>query len=169
MLANIRRHSLVVARLAVQLLEGLRAMQPGRPQASQELVLAGALLHDIAKTPCLGSRCDHAHEGALICQREGYPQVAEIVAQHVRLSPFAEARYAAGLFGAPELVHYADKRVRHHCVVSLDERLEYILERYGRNNPERCRAIELHFRQCHRLEQLLFDHLPFTPAELGIH
>lgn len=169
MLANIRRHSLVVARLAMQLLAGLHAMQPDRPQAPRELVLAGALLHDIAKAPCLGGRCDHAREGALICRREGYPRVAEIVAQHVRLAPFAEARYEAGLFGAPELVHYADKRVRHHCVVSLDERLEYILERYGRNNPERCRAIELHFRQCRRLEQLLFRRLPFPPEELGTH
>ena len=51
MLANIRRHSLVVARLAIQLLQGLRDMQPGKPQADMNLVLAGALLHDIAKPP----------------------------------------------------------------------------------------------------------------------
>ncbi len=167
MLANIHRHSLVVARLAIELLEGLSAMQPDRPQAARELVMAGALLHDIAKTQCLGGRCDHAREGALICRKEGYPQVAEIVAQHVRLFPFAEQRYEKGHFGALELVHYADKRVRHHDVVSLDERLEYILERYGNNNPERCQTIERHFGLCRRLERLLFRWLPFAPEELG--
>ncbi len=168
MLANIRHHSLVVARLAVQLLEGLKAMQPDRPQADMELVLAGALLHDIAKTPCLTAQCDHALVGADICRREGYPEVAEIVAQHVRLSPFTEDRYQAGVFNAVVLVHYADKRVRHHSVVSLDERLEYILERYGNNNPQRCQAIERHFQQCAHLERLLFRWLPFPPQELGI-
>ncbi|MGI6637620.1 MAG: HDIG domain-containing metalloprotein [Desulfobulbus sp.] len=168
MLSNIRRHSLVVARLAIQLLEGLCAMQPNNPQAAKELVLAGALLHDIAKTPCLHSRCDHAQVGAEICHKEGYPEVAAIVAQHVRLSPFATQRYEAGQFGAMELVHYADKRVRHHVVVSLDERLEYIIERYGNNNPERCQAIERHFQRCGRLEHLLFRWLPFAPEELGI-
>jgi len=88
MLSNIRRHSLVVARLAIQLLEGLCAMQPNNPQAAKELVLAGALLHDIAKTPCLHSRCDHAQVGAEICHKEGYPEVAAIVAQHVRSAPW---------------------------------------------------------------------------------
>ncbi len=168
MLANIRRHSLVVARLAIQLLQGLNAMQPGKPQASMELVLAGALLHDIAKTPCLNTRCDHAKVGADICIKEGYPEVAAVVGQHVRLSFFDEASYEAGRFSALELVLYADKRVRHHSIVSLDERLDYILERYGGNNPERCQAIEQHFQQCARLERLLFRWLPFPPQELGI-
>ena len=169
MLANIRRHSLVVARLAIQLLQGLRDMQPGKPQADMNLVLAGALLHDIAKTPCLNTKCDHAQVGADICLKEGYPEVAAVVGQHVRLSFFDEASYQAGSFTALELVHYADKRVRHHTVVSLDERQEYILERYGNNNPERCRAIEQHFQQCARLERLLFRWLPFSPQELGIN
>ncbi|MDO5673688.1 MAG: HDIG domain-containing protein [bacterium] len=168
MLANIRRHSLVVARLAIQLLQGLSDMQPGKPQAGMELVLAGALLHDIAKTPCLNTKCDHAKIGADICLKEGYPEVAAVVGQHVRLSVFDVAGYEAGRFSALELVHYADKRVRHHTVVSLDERLDYILERYGDNNPERCQAIELHFQQCARLERLLFRWLPFPPQELGI-
>ncbi|NLZ17934.1 MAG: HDIG domain-containing protein [Desulfobulbaceae bacterium] len=168
MLGNIRRHSLVVARLAMQLQEGLSAMQPGKPQAAKELVLAGALLHDIAKTLCLNTNCDHAKVGADICRKEGYPEVAHVVGQHVRLSPFDEDRYKAGCFTALELVHYADKRVRHHVVVSLDERREYIIERYGNNSPERYRAIEQHFQQCAYLERLLFRWLPFSPQELGI-
>ena len=66
MLPHIRHHSLVVARLAEQLISGLIATNPERPQADRELVIAGALLHDIAKTPCLNSECDHARMGGEI-------------------------------------------------------------------------------------------------------
>ena len=92
MLDNIRWHSLVVARLAVTLHAGLLAMQPGRVQADMGLVMAGALLHDIAKTPCLAGNCHHAELGAEICLAEGFPEVAYIVGQHVRLDPFESTK-----------------------------------------------------------------------------
>ena len=46
MLPHIRHHSLVVARLAEQLISGLIATNPDRPQADRQLVIAGALLLD---------------------------------------------------------------------------------------------------------------------------
>lgn len=168
MLDNIRWHSLVVARLAVNLHAGLLAMQPGRVQGDMGLVMAGALLHDIAKTPCLAGNCHHAELGAEICLAEGFPEVAYIVGQHVRLDPFDEAGYEDGYFGPRELVHYADKRVRHHSIVSLDERLDYVLQRYGEHDAARCRSLEKHFGQCRLLERLLFRWLPFPPEALGV-
>ena len=132
------------------------------------LVMAGALLHDIAKTPCLAGNCHHAELGAEICLVEGFPEVAYIVDQHIRLDPFDEAGYEDGYFGPRELVHYADKRVRHHSIVSLDERLDYVLQRYGEHDAARCRSLEKHFGQCRLLERLLFRWLPFPPEALGV-
>ncbi|MDR2550086.1 MAG: HDIG domain-containing protein [Desulfobulbus sp.] len=167
MLPNIRHHSLVVARLAEQLQGGLCAVAPDRHQADRHLVISGALLHDIAKTPCLNSTCDHAKAGADICRRHGYPEIAAIVEQHVRLWDFAPARYEQGRFDALELVYYADKRVRHNVVVHLDQRLEYIIDHYGKGNPERQALIRENFDKCVTLEHHLFRWLPFGPADLG--
>ncbi|ADW17024.1 metal dependent phophohydrolase [Desulfobulbus propionicus DSM 2032] len=167
MLGNIRHHSLVVARLAEQLQAGLAAVAPDRPQADRHLVISGALLHDIAKTPCLGSDRDHAKAGAEICRQHGYPEIAAIVEQHVLLWDYDPLRYRNGHFTAREIVYYADKRVRHNVVVNLDERLEYILEHYGKNNPNRRELIRENFNKCLTLEQHLFHWLPFGPEELG--
>jgi uncharacterized protein len=167
MLTNIRHHSLVVARLAEQLQAGLCAFAPNQPQADRYLVISGALLHDIAKTPCLGSNCDHAKAGAEICHRHGFPEIAAIVEQHVILWDFDPERYHAGHFTAREIVYYADKRVRHNVVVNLDERLEYILDHYGKGNPDRRELIRKNFNKCLTLEKHLFQWLPFGPKELG--
>ncbi len=158
MLDNIRAHSLMVARVASLLLQELTdATDTKTPIASKELVLAGALLHDIAKTPCLQSRCDHAKHGRDICLELGYPEVAEVVREHVIITEFSLERYNKGLFLAKELVYYADKRVRHDEIVSLEERLEYILINYGNNDPERHRQIRKNFDRCRQLEVCIFS------------
>lgn len=167
MLANIRHHSLVVARLAEQLWAGLGATGPTRPQPERHLVIAGALLHDIAKTPCLNSNCDHAKVGAEICREHGFPEIAAVVEEHVLLQHYAPDRYAQGFFSAREIVYYADKRVRHNVVVNLNERLEYILDRYSKDNPARQQLIRENFRKCITLEHHLFQWLPFAPEDLG--
>ncbi len=167
MFDNIRHHSLVVARLAEQLLAGLCAATPNRAQADRHLVIAGALLHDIAKTPCLNSNCDHAKVGADICRQHGFPEIATIVAEHVLLHQFEPDRYQAGYFSAREIVYYADKRVRHHVVVTLEARLEYILDHYAKDNPVRQQLIRENFQKCITLEHLLFQWLPFSPEDLG--
>jgi len=157
MLDNIRAHSLMVTRVAQVLLQGLAdSRKENSPLPSTELVLAGALLHDIAKTPCLENHCDHAKQGRDICLERGYSEVAEIVREHVILTEFSSKRYAKGYFLAKELVFYADKRVRHEEIVSLEERLEYILEHYGNNDPRRYTLIKENFSKCQQLETFLF-------------
>lgn len=167
MLHNIRHHSLVVARLAEQLHAGLCTFAPARLQVDRQMVITGGLLHDIAKTPCLNSNCDHAKAGAAICRQHGLEEIAAIVAEHVILKDYNPARYAEGHFTAGEIVYYADKRVRHNVVVHLDERLEYILDHYGKGNPPRQQLIRENFNRCLTLEHHLFRWLPFPPAELG--
>jgi len=167
MLDNIRHHSLVVARLAAQIQEGLSTVAPNHAQADRNLVISGALLHDIAKTPCLNSNCDHAKVGGEICRSHGYPEIAAIVEQHVLLWEYEPGRYADGIFTAREIVYYADKRVRHNAVVNLDQRLEYILKHYGKGNPTRELLIRENFDKCITFEQYLFRWLPFAADDLG--
>lgn len=163
MLKNIRRHSFMVARVASTVHQGLAAANKAVP--THELVLAGALLHDIAKTRCLAEGCAHAETGAAICEELGYPAVADIVASHVLLPQDDQACCRNGQFTATELVYYADKRVLHDRIVSLEERLEYILEKYGTGNPFRELLIRQNFLHCQQLEEQLFSHLPFSADE----
>ncbi len=158
MLDNIRAHSIMVTRVAQALLQGLA----GSPKEnviipSDKLVLAGALLHDIAKTPCLKNRCDHAKRGRDICLELGYPAVAEVVREHVVLTEFCITRYDKGHFLAKELVYYADKRVIHDEIVSIEERLDYILEYYGNNDTKRYSLIRENFEKCRQFEMFLFS------------
>ena len=163
MLPNIRRHSIVVAQVALLLVEGFDENEI-RPSIipDRDLIAAGALLHDIAKTLCLKNGCDHAREGAEICLQLGYPEIASIVREHVVLKDHDAERRHQGMFNAREIIYYADKRVRHEEIVSLEDRLEYILEHYGNGDPAMYRLIRINFDQCVELEKHLFAFLPFS-------
>jgi putative nucleotidyltransferase with HDIG domain len=165
MLANIRAHSLVVARIAELLATELRKTSIQPPEL--QLCVSGALLHDIAKTPCLTSGCNHAKEGAELCRSLGFPEIAEIVAGHVVLPDFSPERYAAGIFSAQEIVYYADKRVRHDQIVSLPERLDYILDKYSGGDARKQEGIQENFRRCEQLENHMFSFLDFIPDSLA--
>ncbi len=130
------------------------------------MVTVGALLHDIAKTKCLQTDCDHARVGAEICDDLGYSEVAEIVREHVKLRRYETERYRQGIFEAKEIIFYSDKRVVHDQIVSLDTRLEYILERYGNNDPVRHGLIRRNFENCQKMEHHLCATAGSDPAEL---
>ncbi len=158
MLDNIREHSIVVARIADLL---ARELVEAGESLDLKKVIAAALLHDIAKTSCLKNGKNHAEEGRKICLQNNLEEIAPIVAEHVVLRTYL----IHGLFSEKEIVYYADKRVNHHSVVSLEERLRYILERYGGNG--RREAIERNFTLCKTIEAALFRLLPFSPEELS--
>ncbi len=135
MLPNIREHSFRVMQVACVLGE---ALTEAGFDLHLPLVTVGALLHDLGKTPCLGTLENHAELGAGILEELGYPQVAQIVREHVHLDgaildprPLREA----------ELVNYADKRVLHDAVVTLEARFADLMVRYGRT-PEALARIQ---------------------------
>lgn len=161
MLKNIREHSIVVARIAR--LIGSELLASGETLSLKKMT-AGALLHDIAKTACLVSKKDHAEEGKKICIQNGFAEIAPIVAEHVVLKNGSPD----GGFSEKEIVYYADKRVNHQTVVSLEERLAYILERYGRNKKGLEARITENFHQCKALERALFQNLSFTPESVAL-
>jgi putative nucleotidyltransferase with HDIG domain len=160
MLDNIKEHSIVVARVARMIARAL--VHAGVRSISEEKAVAGALLHDIGKTICLKNGGDHAAVGRQICLRHHFDDVAEIVGQHVWLGGFS----AVAAYREEELVYYADKRVNHTCIVSLEERLHYVLGRYG-SNHHRCRLIRGNFLLCQAVEQKLFARLSFPPEAVA--
>jgi uncharacterized protein len=156
---HIVAHSAEVARIAVVLARALVSV-PGEG-VSLPLVEAGALLHDIDKMTSIRDGGDHCALGAATMERLGLPQIAPLVARHVNLGlwdpegPVTEA----------ELVNYADKRVRHTEMVSLSERFEDLMARYGHTAEARAR-IESHRRTMFELERKIFSRLPFGPQEI---
>ncbi|MEJ5299858.1 MAG: HDIG domain-containing metalloprotein [Thermodesulforhabdaceae bacterium] len=117
---------------------------------SVEKVEAGALLHDIAKARCLEENCHHAIVGAEMVRLYGYKEIAPIVEQHVNIS-------RADILACPNesiLVNYADKRVLHTSVVSLDKRFEDLINRYGKT-PEHKKSLEERWKLYKELEEKL--------------
>jgi uncharacterized protein len=72
---------------------------------------------------------------------------------------------ASGRVTEEEVVNYADKRVRHSSVVSLDQRFEDLMQRYGRN-PESQGYIMLQHTKTRALEEKIFSRLRRSPDEL---
>ncbi len=126
MLEHIVAHSLEVTRVALFLCTELN--KKGQ-RLDPRLVEAGSLLHDIAKTRCLRTKEDHTETGCRLLEEMGYGRVGEIVAQHVWLT--GEGNPSA--VSEEEVVNYADKRVRHDQIVSLEERFLDLKNRYGRD------------------------------------
>ena len=158
MLDNIRKHSQVVREVAVQLHSWLT--EKGTI-LNRQAIETGAILHDIAKTICLGSDMRHDIEGAKIIEEEGYKDLAEIVRMHVRLPKDQQLDEIM-------VVNYADKRVRHDEVVNIEQRFEYIAERYGKGIPEYLERIEIGRQIAHRTEEKIFESLKpwHTPNDI---
>ena len=159
MLPNIREHSLMVGRVAAFIGQGL--VRGGRT-LSLELIVGGALLHDIAKTASLETELRHDELGREICLRHGFDELAEIVAEHVVLKGGVPE-----LCTEKEIVYYADKRVLHDAIVTLEARLDYIIQRYGNGDEVLHTRIRQNFAQAHAIEKRLFTELDFSPEELG--
>ena len=85
MMDHIVVHSLQVCRVATYLTEHLNR-QNGR--LNMDLVKSAALLHDITKTRSFKTRENHAQTGGQWLAEKGYPEVGELVRQHVRLDEY---------------------------------------------------------------------------------
>ena len=160
MLKNIRAHSVMVAKVASVIVKGLKG---AGLDISVKKAIAGALLHDIGKTSSLNSGEDHAEIGRQICLQNNFEEIADIVGEHIRLANYSlNSRYSE-----KEIVFYADKRVNHDKIVSLKERLDYLIERYGGNQEGLEDAIRMNFDLCKAVEKKLFTRLDFGPESLA--
>ena len=145
MMPHIADHSLQVAGLAHALAE--RAAHMGKRDV-RDLTLAAGLLHDIAKTYTVRFGGSHAQLGASwVMGHTGNPVIAQAVLHHVWWPWDFPEDLAHPVF----FVQYADKRVMHDTVVTLDERFEDLLTRYG--HTEASRAAIIVGNECAKLLQ----------------
>ena len=125
------------------------------------LLRASCLLHDIGKYPCIldGTRY-HDIRGEQILEAEGLSAIGAIVVQHVILRSEID-----GPVKEEHIVYYADKRVVHDEVVSLEERFLYLNQTYGKN-PKAVEGLMLMKQETQRLEEAIFILLDFDPEDV---
>jgi len=152
---HIRRHSLIVAEVAL-----LLAVQLNRNSSRLDLRLieAAALLHDIGKVTSLKTGEDHAVLGAQMLEGVVAPAVARIVMEHISL----DSSQVAGPVTESLIVNYSDKRVKHDQVVSLEDRYHDLIERYAKAPPQ-VQFLRHKLDLCSALERTIFSHLTIAP------
>ena len=158
MMDHIVVHSLQVCRVATLLTEHLIKQHC---RLNFDLIQSAALLHDITKTRSFKTREDHALTGGEYLADRGYPEVGDLVRQHVVLDTYS----VAATIREVEVLNYADKRVLHDEIVVLDRRLDYILERYAETPSHRERT-NLLWQKTREMENKLFKDLSFAPDDL---
>jgi uncharacterized protein len=158
MLEHIVAHSEQVCRVALCLTGHLSTFDI---PLNDELIYASAMLHDITKTRSFKTKENHAETGGHYLAERGYPEVGNIVAQHVKLDNY----FTSPEPSEAEIVNYADKRVLHDKIAPLDKRMGYILEKYGQNSQHKDQIMWL-WEKSIDLETRIFTYLPFTPDQL---
>ena len=159
MMDHIVSHSILVCQVAMLLVDHLSARNI---YLNREMIQASALLHDITKTRSFKTKENHAQTGEQLLCDLGYPEVGCIIGQHVVLNEY--------VFSEPpvevEIVNYADKRVLHDKVVSLKDRMTYVLKNYGKQSINHERIVRL-WESTEQLEEKIFAPLPFSPGDLN--
>lgn len=157
---HIQDHMRVVARIAVVLAR--------YHHADYALIEAAAKLHDLVRLPeqwpylpsTISPPLPHAEINYLLL-RDRWPAIALAIRSHSLMSilePSALASLEA------KIVYYADKRVNHSDIVTLEQRLQLGQERWH-VTAMNDRTTEL-FTALQALETELFTPLPFLPHEL---
>ena len=93
-------------------------------KVDKDLVVAGALLHDVKRLDK-----DHVKSGFKLLESLGLKEVARVVKTH-GLKHFEEEDFTPKTT-EEKIVFYADKRVINDKIVSLEERFKYLKEKYG--------------------------------------
>ena len=160
MMPHIREHCRAVAGIAEEIARRAaeRGVIPAGRALDLPLVRAAALLHDLAKSCTIRHGGSHAQLGAAWVREEtGNPALAQAVLFHVSW-PWSgtELDDVRDPLRLPVIVAYADKRVRHAEVVSIQERFDDLLVRYGIND-EKKELIAVNYAHAQAVEQAIFD------------
>lgn len=126
-------HSMMVRRAAVIIAHML--MKAGK-NPDIKLIDRAALLHDICKIDSITAGGDHALMGRQLMEESGYPELGEIIGQHVVLKSLC--------LNEAMVVNYADKRVRDDHVVTLAQRFVDLMGRYGKDDGKKEMILSLY-------------------------
>jgi len=130
MLPNIISHSIQVKNVSEAIYNNII----DKSHINLELLIASALLHDIAKTKSIQEK-DLRHDltGGKILRDLGFDDIAVIVENHVVFTGFDKE----GPLTEKEIIYYADKRVLHDKIVTIHTRVDDLAKRYGLNDKIR--------------------------------
>ena len=130
MLPNIISHSIQVKNVSEAIYKNII----DKSNINLELLIASALLHDIAKTKSIQEK-DLRHDltGGKILRDLGFDDIAVIVENHVVFTGFDKE----GPLTEKEIIYYADKRVLHDKIVTIHTRVDDLAKRYGLNDKIR--------------------------------
>jgi putative nucleotidyltransferase with HDIG domain len=120
------RHSRLVADVAQRI---AHALSQSGLSLNMDLVVAGALLHDVAK-----GQPDHAGVGAAILRGMDFPEVVAVVASHTDLD-------FDGRLDESAIVYLADKLMTGERPVTIEERFEAAFRRFA-DDPAALEAAE---------------------------
>jgi putative nucleotidyltransferase with HDIG domain len=157
---HIRRHSMMVAEIALYL---GRLLNKNSVRLDLDLLEAGALLHDIGKMRSIATGERHDTLGAKMLDQWGYQQLTPIVQEHASM----DVARLHGPITESLVVNYADKRVKHDQIVTIQERFEDLIVRYGKTEQHRIRLREK-LDEYLMLEGRLFEHLTISPIEVEL-
>ena len=82
---------------------------------------------------------NHVVKGANLLKRMGFREVSEVVKKH---SLYKLQQKKQPKTWEEKIVFYADKRAKNDKIVSVEERFEYIKERYNREEIALTKKIE---------------------------
>lgn len=129
---HVQAHGRAVARCALEL-----AQQISQP-VDTKLLEAACLLHDLMRTSP-----QHAQAGAKVLNRDGYPQLADLVAGHHDLPSDAPIESC--------LLYLADKLIQGESRVDLDER--FLRSRVKCTTPEALQSWSRRYEDAQRIQQ----------------
>ncbi|VVB99782.1 Uncharacterised protein [uncultured archaeon] len=132
---NVLAHSEAVRKVADFL---ARHMKGNGVNVDLDLVDAAARVHDLMKIECLGQDHMHGIEAKRVLAEKGYPEFGEILKQH---GLDEVLKFGKGTPFEAKILWYADKRVNHDKIVSLNERFAYLKERYGSKSEAKLKEI----------------------------
>ena len=159
MMDHIIDHSVMVSNVSFFLCTQLKKFSPN---LNTELAMSAALLHDITKTRSFDTKELHSETGGEMLTSLGYPEVGDIIRQHVNLDVYENDSPVS----EQEIVNYSDKRTLHDKVVSLTRRLEYIKIRYGKHEKFKAK-IKIMWENTLHLENKIFSYLDISPDQLS--
>lgn len=139
---HVQQHCNEVTRVAVLIATKLDAQ--GFDIDIDEL-RGAAMVHDVLRV-----EEDHDIKAANLLLSLDFPHEAELVRKHMKYFPFNSVNH----FKAIDVLCLADRVVKEHSYVGLDERMQYLIDKPGKNQERTNRILEAKEHTAKIIDQL---------------
>lgn len=155
---HILAHTMQVNKIALFI---ARKLAEAGVQVDVNLVDVASLLHDVDKHKTFENK-RHGEQARDLMASLGYPELGEIMLKHLLTKILVEKNWRI----EEKIVYYADKRVNHDKIVSLEERFEYLRTRYG-TNSKKLDEINACYLPCKKFEKELLEPINATSDNMN--